>query len=165
MTCIAAIDRKYGIGRKGALLAEIPADLKRFRMITSGGIVVMGRKTYESLPVRPLPERENIVLTSSPARFPEICCVRSAAELFPLVQGADREVFLCGGASVYAALLPCCDRALITEIDAELEADAFFPPIRSLPEWEKVEESEPIRSNGFTVRFCVYQNLFLREIL
>lgn len=162
MTCIAAIDRRYGIGRKGALLAEIPADLKRFRTVTSGGIVVMGRKTYESLPVRPLPERENIVLTSSPARFPEVRCVRSAAELFPLVQGADREVFLCGGASVYATLLPCCGRALITEIDAELEADVFFPPIRSLPEWEKVEESEPICSNGFTVRFCVYRN---REIV
>lgn len=159
MTCIAAIDRRYGIGRKGALLAEIPADLKRFRLITSGGIVVMGRKTYESLPVRPLPERENIVLTSSPEQFPEVRCVRSEADLFPLVQGADREVFLCGGASVYAALLSRCDRALITEIDAELEADAFFPPIRSLPEWEKVEESEPICSNGFTVRFCVYRNL------
>lgn len=163
MTCIAAIDRRYGIGRSNALPAKIPADLKRFRAITSGGIVVMGRKTYESLPVRPLPERENIVLTSSPARFPEVRCVRSAAELFPLVQGADREVFLCGGASIYAALLPCCDRALITEIDAELEADAFFPPIRSLPEWEKVGESKPIRSGGFPVRFCEYRNLGVRN--
>lgn len=163
MTCIAAIDRKYGIGRKNALLAKIPADLKQFRLITSGGIVVMGRKTYESLPVRPLPERENIVLTSSPARFPEVRCARTAAELFSLVQGADREVFLCGGAAVYAALLPCCDRALITEIDADFDADAFFPPIRSLPEWEKIEESEPSRSNGFTVRFCTYRNLNVRN--
>lgn len=159
MTCIAAIDRNYGIGRRNTLPAKIPADLKRFRQVTSGGIVVMGRKTYESLPTRPLPERENIVLTSSPERFPEIRCVRSAAELFPLVQGADREVFLCGGAMVYAALLPYCEKALITEIDTVFEADAFFPPIRSLPEWEKVEESEPILSNGFTVRFCTYRNL------
>lgn len=155
---IAAADRNHGIGKNGALLARIPADLEYFRKMTAGKAVVMGRKTYLSLPRRPLPERDNFVLTSAPERFPEVRCFRSVGEFLSFAGSSEREIFVCGGASVYERLLPYCETAYLTEIDAAFEADAFLPPIGKLPEWEKTEEGAPIRSNGFTVRFCVYRN-------
>lgn len=155
---IAAADRRNGIGKNGALLARIPADLEYFRKMTTGKAVVMGSGTYLSLPRRPLPERENFVLTSAPERFPEIRCFRSVGEFLGFAKTLRTEVFVCGGASVYEQLLPFCETAYLTEIDAELEADAFLPPIGKLPDWEKITESPPISSNGFTVRFCVYRN-------
>lgn len=95
MIAIAAVDRNFGIGKNGRLPAEIPADLRRFRSLTTGGVVIMGRKTYEGLPKRPLPGRENIVLTASRESFPGARCARSAAELFSLLREEKRTVFLC----------------------------------------------------------------------
>lgn len=144
MICIiAAVDRRMGIGYKNRLLFRLPNDLKRFKSLTSGHTVVMGRKTFESLPKGALPDRRNIVLSRTGFRCP-------GAEVFPSLEealqtcGADEQVYIIGGASVYRQALPLADRLCLTEVDAEAEqADAYFPPIDPAAWHEKSRESHP----------------------
>lgn len=165
MNVIVAVDENYAIGYKNNLLARLPHDMKRFRALTSGNIVVMGRNTYFSLPSRPLPQRENIVLTSRPDLFPEkhdnLLLVSSVAELLNTakkLEADDREIYVCGGSQVYKELLPYCKKALVTKALARFKADSWFPNLDSLPEWEKVNETETIETNGYKIKFTNYIN-------
>ncbi len=136
ISIIAAVDRNLAIGKNNDLVYHIPADLKRFKQLTTGNTVVMGRRTFESLPKGALPNRRNIVLTSDKSK------VFNGADSFPSLQEAledswireqkggedSHEVFIIGGASVYKKALPLAERLCLTEIDAEdNEADTFFP--------------------------------------
>lgn len=144
ISIIAAIDRHNAIGFENKLLFWLPNDLKRFKALTTGNTIIMGRKTFESLPKGALPNRRNVVLTSNPAaNYP-------GAELFPSLEAAlkscqeDEQVYIIGGASVYRQALPFADTLCLTEIDDEAsEADAFFPAV--FPEvWhEKSREVHP----------------------
>ena len=132
---IAAIAENNAIGLKGKLLYWLPADLKRFKALTTGHTIIMGRKTFDSLPKGALPNRRNVVLTRSKKDFP-------GAESFSSLQealascGAEEEVFIIGGASVYAEALPLANRLCLTEVhDTPQEADAFFPAFNR-DEWE-----------------------------
>lgn len=125
---IAAIDRCHALGYRNRLLFHLPADLRRFKELTTGHTVVMGRRTFESLPKGALPHRRNIVITRGQHAWPgtEVCCSLEAA----LEAAAGEEVFIIGGATVYAQALPMADILHLTEIDAVApEADVFFPPI------------------------------------
>ncbi len=164
MNIIVAVDRKYGIGKNNGLLAHIPADMKFFREKTMGKPIVMGSSTYMSFPKRPLPDRENLVLTSKPENYPEVKCFESIAELFSYIKDRHEDVFVCGGSTVYLQLLPYCERAFVTFIDEEFEADAFFPNLDELENWEKTGESDTIKSNGYNIRFTVYENNDIREM-
>jgi dihydrofolate reductase len=128
---IAAVARNGVIGRAGGLAFNDPIDQRHFRQATLGSPVVMGRKTWESLPerFRPLPGRRNIVVSRNPM------LVLRGAELAPSVEDALElaaadapRVFVIGGAELYAQALPYADALLLTEIDADLEGDAVFPP-------------------------------------
>ncbi|MFN3567082.1 MAG: dihydrofolate reductase [Burkholderiaceae bacterium] len=127
ITLIAAVARNGVIGRDGAIPWRIPGDLARFKRITMGHPVIMGRRTWESLG-RPLPGRRNIVISRTPGFAP------AGAEVFSglaaaLAACADAsEVFVIGGTEAYREALPLADRLLLTEIDADIEGDAHFPP-------------------------------------
>ena len=129
LSMIAAVNRNHGLGKGNQLLYWLPNDLKRFKALTTGHTILMGRKTFESLPKGALPNRRNIVLSRQALQLP-------GAECFPSLEAAlqactdEEEVFIIGGASLYAAALPLADRLYLTEVDdSEREADVFFPAL------------------------------------
>lgn len=160
MDLIVAADKKWGIGKDGGLLTHLPTDLKYFKEHTTGKVVVMGRKTLESLPgKRGLPNRTNIVLTTRPDYEAERCViVHSEEELFEEISKYDAdEVMLIGGGAMYNKYYKLCDRLYVTKMDAELGADTFIANFDEDPDYEIVSESEPVTENGVTFRFAVYQ--------
>ena len=158
MYAIVAVDEKWGIGRDNGLLFRLSADLKRFRSLTEGHTVLMGRKTLESLPGgRGLPRRRNIVLTGRRDFAAENCqIVHSPAEA---VLSADEDTWVIGGESVYAAALPHADRLCLTHIHAiPAEADTFFPPFDAADwEVEQAENFEPDEKNQQPFSFVTYR--------
>lgn len=132
LSIIAAITARRGaIGRKGDLIYHISADLKHFKELTTGHTVLMGRRTFLSLPKGALPKRRNIVITSDPQwTAPNVETAHSLDEALALT-AADSEIFVIGGGQVYAETLAVADRLCITLIDAPEpdDADTFFPPI------------------------------------
>lgn len=152
---IAAVARNRAIGLDNKLLYWLPNDLRRFKALTTGHTIVMGRRTFESLPKGALPNRRNIVLTRSQQQF-------SGAETFPTLAAAlaacqtDEEVYIIGGASVYRQALPLADRLCLTEIDdTPQEADAFFP---DYSDWvvEREETHESDERHAYRYRFVDY---------
>lgn len=142
---IAAVDSNWAIGNKNTLLVRIPRDQKMFMEMTSGKVVVMGRKTLESLPQKqPLGNRINIVLSADKKyKAKGATVVSSLDELFAELKKYDSgDIFVIGGESVYRQLLPYCDTAYITKIERVYEADAHFPRLDVMMEWELREESE-----------------------
>ena len=159
MNLIVAVDEAWGIGKDGDLLCRISADMKRFRAMTSGNILILGRKTLESFPnKKPLPNREHIVLTCNPAYEGEGVILCHSIEELPSVleRFSGKEVFVAGGESIYRQLLPFCEKAYVTKIQATFPADTDFPNLDLLPEWEIVEEEEH-EERGIKFSFVVYQ--------
>ena len=159
MNLIVAADKRWGIGRDGGLLASIPTDMKYFKEHTTGKVVVMGRKTLESMPRRRgLPNRINYVLTTNPDYEAERCIiVNSEDELWKeLAQYEPDDVFLIGGAALYNRFYKMCDKLYVTKIDADLDADTFITCFDDDPDYEVISESEPVTENGITFRFVVY---------
>lgn len=161
MNAIAAVSAAWGIGRDGDLLFHISGDLKRFRSLTSGGTVIMGRRTLDSFPGgRPLPKRRNIVLTRNPAFSREGCeTARSLEEVLSLVEGEDPEaVWVCGGGEIYRMLLPFCRMCRITQVRAAPPCDAFFPNLDLLDQWKRLEAGEVLSEGGLDYQFVDYEN-------
>lgn len=127
LSLIVARDRNGAIGKDGDIPWYAPEDLKFFKRETLGGVLVMGRRTWESLPVKPLPERLNLVVTSRSDLGAHSFPGPERAVAFAYASG-HRRVYGIGGESIFAALLPEADRLLVTEVDLEVEgADAFMP--------------------------------------
>ncbi len=157
ISIIVAIAENYAIGKNNDLLWHIPEDLKRFKKITAGHKVIMGKKTYLSLPVRPLRNRENIVITDNPGDVFEGCTVvYSLAEALGKCNSGE-ENFIIGGASIYQQFLPCTDRLYLTWIHKEFEGDVFFPVI-DFKEWEIISHEDfPTDDQfGFAYSYIVY---------
>ena len=124
---IAAVARNRAIGFQNKLLYWLPNDLKRFKQLTTGHTIIMGRKTFDSLPKGALPNRRNVVLSRSTATIPGCDVYTSLSEALSHCS-ADEDIYIIGGASVYQEALPLADRLCLTEIDdTPKEADAFFP--------------------------------------
>ncbi len=159
ISIIVAIARNNGIGFQNKLLYWLPNDLKRFKALTTGHTIIMGRNTFESLPKGALPNRRNIVLSRQPgACFPGTECFPSLEEALKHC-APEEEVYIIGGASVYRQALPLADRLCITHIDdASKEADTFFPDIRS-EEWKEVwREDHPVdEKHAFPYSFVDYE--------
>ena len=152
ISIIAAMAENRVIGRDGAIPWDIPADRQRFRELTMGHPVVMGRKTFAAIG-RPLPGRENIVLTRQPACRAEGCRVAPSLELaLASCAGAD-EVFVCGGEDIYRQALAVADRIYLTVIHRECAGDTFFPPIPA----EFVETERTEAGDGSPCTFILYQ--------
>ena len=144
MNLIAAVDKNWAIGFKNELLAHIPADQRFFRQMTEGKVVVMGRKTLESLPGgKPLKDRTNIVLTKNKDYKCDGCTiVHDIDELVRILeQYKSEEIFVIGGEKIYTELLDLCDTAYITKIDRTYEADAYFPDLDERDDWEITPET------------------------
>ncbi|WP_300724420.1 dihydrofolate reductase [uncultured Bacteroides sp.] len=140
LSIIVAINKNNGIGFENKLLYWLPNDLKRFKALTTGHTIIMGRKTFESLPKGALPNRRNIVLSRSQSQFPGAECYPSLQQALEEVKN-EEEVFIIGGESLYREAMPLADRLYITEIeDGTKEADAFFPVIDSSIWKEKSRE-------------------------
>lgn len=139
LSIIVAIADNDAIGKQQQLLCHLPKDLKHFKEITSGHTVIMGRKTYESLPNGALPNRKNIVLSSSKElSYPKCVMVHSLEEALGECKG-EEEVFVIGGAAVYKAALEQADKLYITRIHHSFEgADTFFPEINE-SDWKEAE--------------------------
>jgi len=145
MNLIVAVDENWAIGKDNKLLVSIPSDMKFFRQTTTGKVVVMGRKTLESFPNGlPLKNRTNIVLTRSrDYKVKDAVMVHSVPELLEELEKYNSEdVYVIGGDSVYRELLPYCDTAHVTKISHAYEADAHFPNLDAMDEWEVTGESE-----------------------
>ena len=156
MTLILVMDNDCAIGKNNGLLCSLPADMKRFREVTSGCVVIMGRKTYESFPKRPLPNRENIVLSRSVKELEGALVFDDTEKLLEYVKGSDKKVFVIGGGEIYAQLEQYCDEALITRVYENFGGDVFFKDIEHDPDWRLAESSPLIETGGRTIRFFRY---------
>lgn len=154
---IVAIADNNAIGKNNELLWHIPDDLKRFRKLTTGHQVLMGKRTYESLPIRPLPNRENIVLTDIPGEIIEGCTMAYSIKDALLKIEDDKECFVMGGGMVYRQFLDIADKLYITRVHKSFEADTFFPEI-NYNDWELIEEEkhQPEGKLDFSFSYTVY---------
>lgn len=166
MKIIVACDRRWGIGSEGKLLTHISTDLKRFKEITSNNIVVYGRKTLATFPQsKPLPNRINIVLTANPDFYAYPAYVVNDLEhLFTFLtklkdEHSQKEIFIIGGASVYEQLLPYCNEVMVTEIDLEFPADAFFPDLSKQQNWAKTSETPWLEEKRLRFRYVSYKKI------
>jgi dihydrofolate reductase len=152
VSLVAALARNRVIGAGSRLPWYLPEDLRRFKRLTMGAPVIMGRKTHESIG-KPLPGRRNIVVTRQPGARWEGCEVAGSLEAALAAAGDAPEVFVIGGAELYAAALPRADRLHLTLIDAEYEGDALFPAFDPADWRETAREPGP----GFT--FVTYERV------
>jgi dihydrofolate reductase len=140
MKAIAAMAQNRVIGRAGTIPWHLPEDFRWFKRTTTGGVVLMGRKTFASLG-KPLPDRVNVVVTRGES-IPGVETVRDLAEFDP-ARYAPREVWLIGGAELYRQLLPRCSDLYLTLVRREVEGDAYFPPFEDDFEWRGIPFATP----------------------
>lgn len=160
MNAIAAVSTAWGIGRAGELLFHIPEDLKRFRAMTSGGTVIMGRKTLDSLPGgKPLPNRRNLVLTRDRTfSRPGVETAHTVEEILSLASGSSPDsVWVCGGGEVYRLLLPYCRLCCLTRVYDAPESDAFFPDLDRLADWRLLHSGPVLLSGETAYQFVDYE--------
>lgn len=139
ISAIVAVDQNWGIGYKGELLEHLPPDLKYFKELTTGHVVVMGRKTWDSLPKKPLPNRINYVITreakssNEEVAYFDMNCIKMMIQ-----KQSDYEYFIIGGGTIYKELLPLCDRVYVTKIEKSYKnVDTYFPiNLDKDPNWE-----------------------------
>jgi dihydrofolate reductase len=126
---IAAMSLNRVIGHGNKIPWHLPEDFKWFKKVTTRNIIIMGRKTFESIG-KPLPNRTTIVLSRSGFNYPGVQTIRDLAELHP--DNEPRDIFICGGAQIYAQALPLCSDLYLTLVKRTVEGDAFFPPFEHL---------------------------------
>lgn len=178
MNAIVAVDESWNIGYKGQLLCHLKRDLAYFKEHTLGGIIIMGRKTFESLPgKKPLPKRVNIVISRNAEELAHTysCAETQDSQLqfcSSINDGlalADKisyernipaeKVFCIGGGSLYRAMLPFCRAVYVTKIHKTFEADTHFPNLDELSAWQCVQESPREHEGDLTFSFCVYEQV------
>lgn len=158
MQLIVAVDQNWAIGYRGDQLFYIPDDLKRFKALTTGHPVLLGRKTLATFPGgKPLKGRENLILSRDRAFCPE--GARVFRDLPSLLTAAPEDSFVIGGQSVYTALLPYCSTAYVTRVDAAFPADTFFPDLDAYPAWTVTETSDTMEYEGLRFRYLTYQRI------
>ncbi len=155
-------DKHYGIGKKGGLLFRLPADMAFFKKTTTGHAVAMGENTLLSFPgSKPLPNRKNVVLSQDPTHeYPDVVNVHDFDSFVLRIQEEAKQdiVFVIGGASIYRQMLPYVNEVWLNKVDADGEAEVFFANLDESPDFELVEEKEPVLDNGYTTRLCIYRN-------
>tara|TARA_B100000965_G_C19181365_1_gene578950 strand:+ start:73 stop:558 length:486 start_codon:yes stop_codon:yes gene_type:complete len=157
LSIIVAMDRNQLIGADGALPWRIPDDLKNFKKITMGRPILMGRKTHESIG-RVLPGRENIVLTSNKDYIAEGCTIKNTLDQVYSYCDKEEELFVMGGANLYSQTLIKAERLFITEINADLNGDTFFPKYNR-NQWEEVKRKNfnADEENEFDYSFTILE--------
>ena len=160
MNLVVAVDENWAIGNKNQLLVRIPNDHKMFRELTTGKVVVLGRKTLETFPQgQPLKNRTNIILSTDPNyQVKDAIVVHSIEELLETLKNYDDEdIYIIGGDSVYKQMLPYCNVAHVTKIDHAYEADRYFPNLDKDPEWVITADSDEQYYFDLTYQFVKYE--------
>lgn len=155
ISLIVAMDEKRGIGKAGKLPWRLSSDLKRFRELTMGHHMIVGRRTFESIG-KPLPDRQMIVVTRNASFKPDGCLVAASvqAALALAQERGETEVFVIGGAEIYAQTLDVTDRVYLTHVHAEVDADTFFPELKHGGWVEKESSCQPAdEKNQFAFTF------------
>ena len=160
MKAIVAVDEKWGIGKDNDLLISIPEDMKHFIKHTKNKVVVMGKNTLDSFPGgNPLKGRTNIVISRKKSIDKDVVLVPSiekALEEIKKYKGDD--VLIVGGASIYEQFLDYCSECIITKIEKSFDADAFYPNLDEMDNWEIIEESEMMNYEGIEYKYLTYKN-------
>ena len=159
ISAIVAVDNNWGIGFNGDLLEHIPEDLKRFKELTFNKVVIMGRKTWDSLPKKPLPNRLNLVITRQGRFIDEMTIFLSLNEIISRLNHLDDEDhwFIIGGGEIYKTLLPFCDNVYVTKIFKTYDkVDTYFPNLDNDPNWEIKEQSEVKTHKDIQYQFQLY---------
>lgn len=176
MKCIVAVDKNWAIGKDNGLLVHLPGDLKFFKEQTTGKVIIMGRKTLESLPGgKPLPNRTTIVITSSASylndyentettkvliatNFDELMTHILSLECLEGIN-IEEDVIVAGGESIYKMMFPYCEEFIVTKIEKEFEANKYFPDLDKLIEGGSLKvkwQSDIKEDNGIKYNFNIY---------
>ena len=160
ISLIAAMGKNRVIGNKGKLPWHMPADMKYYREKTEGKPIIMGRKTFDSMDNKPLPNRTNIIITHDMDYKAEGAIVVHSADEALKAAGNAEEVMIIGGSHIYKEFLPRANRVYLTVIDGVFEGDAFFPKYE-ITEWKEIsyEEHERDKDNPYDCRFVVLERL------
>lgn len=161
MNVIVAVDQRWGIGHENELQFRIKADLRRFKTLTLGKVVILGRKTLQTFPNGlPLKGRVNLILSRNSDFVVEGAVVcRSVDELLIKCSAYDPDdLFVIGGSSIYNALLPYCQRAYVTLVKAIHPADSFFPNLDEQPDWHLVAEEAGQEEDGLEFSYLTYEH-------
>lgn len=162
MNLIVAVDQKFGIGKEGGLLTHLPEDLKRFKRLTKNNILIMGRKTVDSLPGQKLlPDRETWILTKDRTYVKEGARIfHSINEVLAHIKinniDSDR-IFVAGGAMIYEAFLPYCSKAYVTKIDHDFEAEVMMINLDKQPAFYIHHVDAPLIQGSFTYTYIEYR--------
>ncbi len=158
ISIIVAVAQNNAIGKDNKLLWHISEDLKRFKQLTSGNTVIMGKNTYYSLPKRPLPNRTNIVITDITNEQIDDCLMVYSIEEAISKCDDNKENFVIGGASVYKQFLPIADKLYLTKVHKEFDADCFFEDI-NINDWKLIskEDCNNDTQNDFTYSYLIYE--------
>ena len=163
ISAIVAVDENFGIGFNSDLLEHIPEDLKHFKELTSGHTIVMGRKTWDSLPKKPLPNRHNLVITKDPSIYEltnEVWFYTLRQIEVLMLKNKNVNYFVIGGGQIYEKLLPICDKVYLTKIMVSHEnVDTYFPNIELMDNWKCVEQSEIKQYNDISYQFKTYSRI------
>ena len=157
MKLILAVDKNWAIGKNNKMLYDLKKDLKHFKEITTGGLIIMGRKTFDSVG-KALPNRENIILTRDKNLKRDGALVfNDVNEILTYVENSPKEAFVIGGSEICEIFLAYIDEAIITKIDAESPADTYLHNFDTDSNFEIVEEGEPVEDNGKKIKFVRYK--------
>jgi dihydrofolate reductase len=159
ISLIAAVAQNCAIGKDNQLLWQLPEDMRYFRETTRGKTVIMGRKTWESLPAafRPLPGRRNIVVTRDRHYVADGAVLAHSLAEAVAAAGDDDETFIIGGAELYQQALPMAQRLYLTEVAKTYDGDVFFPEIMPA-EWQEVSRTQHHSASGIAFAFVIYQH-------
>ena len=159
---ILCVDNKWGIGKRNGLLFSLSKDMKFFRETTKGHVVALGENTLLSFPnSKPLKNREHIVLSQDETHnYEGVDNVHDFNEFLVRIakKATNEDVYIIGGASIYRQTLPYVNKVLLTKVDADGEAELFFPNLDNDPNFVLEKESEPEEDNGYMIKFCTYVN-------
>lgn len=157
MKLILAVDKNWAIGQDNKMLYDLKKDLKHFKETTTGGLVIMGRKTFDSMGFA-LPNRENIILSRDENLKRDGALVfNDISEIISYAEDSKKEAFVIGGAQICELFLDEIDEAIITKINAESAADTYLHNFDEDPDFEIIEESDPIIDNGIEIKFVRYK--------
>ena len=156
LSIVVAISENNFIGKNNKLLWHIPEDMKRFKELTTGHTIIMGRKTFESLPGL-LPGRRNIILSRSGICPPGAEAATGVLELLELLGPEEEQAFVIGGGEIYRQLLPYTERVFVTKWDAVFDADTFFPNLDECGDFVLECQSPVQQSGGLRFTFCQYR--------
>ena len=166
MKCIVAADKKWGIGLKNKLLVHIPEDMKTFRNLTIGKVVILGRKTLETFPNGlPLQGRTNIIMSrNEDFTAKDAFIAHSEEELMEILKDYDTDdVFVIGGGKIYDMLMPYCDEAIVTRLNYRYEADTYFPDLDNDDDWYIADESEEMTYFSIEYQRVIYKRKSKKE--